>query len=249
MFTRHASHDVDLNIMIHWLLMNCSAGVMNAVAFIGLGTFATHVTGFGTLFGVHLAESNLINALAALAVPSFFLLGAVISGLLIESRISQKSVPHYDYVMYSGCLLLVVAGIIGYSQGLDEAQSYLHIRKNFVLLSLICLSSGLVNAALSYSSRSTVRITHLTGVTTDLGRGIAELLAARFRGEHASSGELKMNLLRVSTIISFSVGALVGAVSFRRWGFASLFLPAGFFAYAGSHGRKIKLGFLPVDKV
>jgi uncharacterized membrane protein YoaK (UPF0700 family) len=76
--------------------MSFFAGALNAIAFIGLGTFATHVTGFATLFGVHLAEEQFANAWTALIVPIFFLIGAVISGLCVEARVRRKLVPHYD---------------------------------------------------------------------------------------------------------------------------------------------------------
>lgn len=171
MFTKDANQDVDLFIIIHWLLMSLFAGVLNAIAFIGLGTFATHVTGFATLFGVHTAEQHLGNALTALAVPLFFLTGAVISGLCVEARVRRNKKPHYDYVMYACSLLLIVACGIGQLKTPVVNPSYLHMENNFFLLSAICLASGLINAALSYSSHSTVRITHLTGITTDLGRG------------------------------------------------------------------------------
>ena len=244
MFTKQANQEVDTFIIIHWLLMSVCAGVMNSVAFIGLGTFATHVTGFGTLFGVHLANYQLGNALAALAVPLFFLLGSVISGLCVESRVRQNKMPHYDYVMYGCCGLLFLACILGNLQSHDSDQNYLHLRKNFVLLSLICLSSGLMNAALSYSSKSTVRITHLTGVTTDLGRGIAELITLRMARASGTQKELRLNLLRILTIFSFMFGALVGAFLFYKIKFYVLLIPGIYFGYAGEHGRNIKSTFI-----
>jgi uncharacterized membrane protein YoaK (UPF0700 family) len=201
------------------------------------------VTGFGTLFGSHLANGQTGNAVAALAVPLFFLIGAVISGLCVEARVRQNKMPHYDYVMYACSFLLGLACLIGTLREQDQIQTAVHLERNFVVLSLICLSSGLINAALSYSSHSTVRITHLTGLTTDLGRGIAEIISLRLRKMQSTRRELRTNFLRVLTIAAFVSGAVVGAVLFKYVAFYSLLIPAVYFAYAGVHGRKIKYSF------
>ncbi len=247
MFTKDANQEVDAFIFIHWLLMSVCAGVLNTIAFIGLGTFATHVTGFATLFGVHASSLHYSDAIAALAVPLFFLLGATISGLCVEARVRQGKIPHYDYVMYFCSFLLIVACVIADFRNLDTSQTYIHVRKNFALLSLICLASGLLNAALSYSSHSTVRITHLTGVTTDLGRGIAELISLRTFKKSEMRKELRLNLLRGLTIISFMLGSLIGAILFRSIAFYALLVPAAYLAYAGEHGRRMRASFKLID--
>ena len=228
--------------MVHWLLMSVCAGIMNTVAFIGLGTFATHVTGFATLFGVNAAQVQVGNALTALAVPMFFLLGSVISGLCVEARVRQRRAPLYDYVMYLAAFLLIAACVIGSLKDFDPERA-LHLRRNGILLSLICMASGLLNAALSYSSHSTVRITHLTGVTTDLGRGIAELISLRTLKIAELRKDLRMNFLRGFTILAFSGGALVGAVLFQWIHFKVHLLPAAYLVYAGGHGRRLKTSF------
>jgi len=222
--------------------MSVCAGIMNTVAFIGLGTFATHVTGFATLFGVNAAQVQVGNALTALAVPMFFLLGSVISGLCVEARVRQRRAPLYDYVMYLAAFLLIAACVIGSLKDFDPERA-LHLRRNGILLSLICMASGLLNAALSYSSHSTVRITHLTGVTTDLGRGIAELISLRTLKIAELRKDLRMNFLRGFTILAFSGGALVGAVLFQCIHFKVHLLPAAYLVYAGGHGRRLKTSF------
>lgn len=247
MFTKDANQEVDAFILIHWLLMSVCAGVLNTIAFIGLGTFATHVTGFATLFGFHASSFHYGDALAALAVPLFFLVGATISGLCVEARVRQGKMPHYDYVMYFCSFLLIVACVFAAFRNSGVSQTHVHVRENFVLLSLICLASGLLNAALSYSSHSTVRITHLTGVTTDLGRGIAELISLRTFKTSEMRKELRLNLLRGLTIVSFMLGSLLGAILFRTIMFYALLVPAAYLAYAGEHGRRMKVSFQLID--
>src|SRR5690606_18900159 len=140
---------------------------------------------------------------------------AIVSGLCVEARVRRDRPPHYDYVMYFCSFLLFLACVVGTNRNIDVVQTYLHVKKNFFLLSSICLASGLINAALSYSSRSTVRITHLTGITTDLGRGIAEYITLRLANRKKPEEELRINLLRAMTIGSFIIGSLVGAFGYR----------------------------------
>lgn len=245
MFTKHANQEVGTIIIFHWILLSVCAGFINAIAFVGLGTFATHVTGFATLFGVHLSQSDSHsgNATAALAVPLFFLAGAIVSGLCVEERVRQKKAPHYDYVMYACAGLLVIACFVGDVRNVAPTQTYLEMHRNFVLLSLLCLASGLMNAALSYSSKASVRITHLTGVTTDLGLGLARVLSLRVHGEPVSREETQPNLLRALTVVAFIVGGLGGAFLYRAFRFNALLAPAAYLVYVGHRGKSFRSYF------
>jgi uncharacterized membrane protein YoaK (UPF0700 family) len=247
MFTKHATEEISFAVIMHWLMMTFAAGSLNSVAFIGLGTFATHVTGFATLFGIHVAESDAHNAFAALFVPVFFLSGAVISGLWIEGRIRHDKPPHYDFVMFLAAVLLFAGCAIGNYRNANLNAGYDSLGRNFGLLSLVCLASGLMNASLSFSSRSTVRVTHLTGITTDLGRGIAELIAVKQHKLRLNSWDRQLNLLRFLTIVFFALGSLAGAVLFKLFSFYALLLPAIYCLYAGEHGRRAKQKFINID--
>lgn len=239
MFQRDLYHqELKLKVILQWILMCFSAGIMNTVAFVGLGTFATHVTGFASLIGVNVANFNILNLLAAVFVPAFFLLGTVISGLCIEARLNHGKKTHYHYVMYLSSALLISATIISLKFPVGLNQSHEHIENNFILLSLICLTSGLINAAFSSSSKATLRITHLTGTVTDIGRGLAEYLTLERNQLEKKKQLIKINLLRALTVLGFISGSIIGAVFFQLIAFKILFLPAIFFSYAGFHASK-----------
>lgn len=240
MFTRDAHQEVTPVVLTQWMLLVFCAGMMNVTAFMGLGTFATHVTGFATLFGFHASAFRWGNAIAALAVPTFFLLGSIISGLCVDARIRKKRFPHYDYVMLICAVSLATACWIGHWIDFEVSPGYVHVKKNFIVLSLICLPSGLLNAALSHSSHSTLRITHMTGITTDLGRGIAEILSTEHMTAAHLAQERRLIRLRISTLIAFILGSVAGGFLFQKIEFNTLALPAVFFLYAAIHGRHAK---------
>ena len=239
MFNYTRSEDVySGSVIVHWLGITFFSGFMNAVAFVGLGMFATHVTGFVTLLGVHMASAHWRQAVTALFVPVFFLLGAVVSGLWIEARLRNSKRPRYDWVMYF-CTALLLLTI--YTSDFKMVQvDFIHfdLSHNFMPLSAISMASGLMNAALSHASHSTMRIAHLTGITTDLGRGIAELITGQFRSLAEKEQILRLSWLKGLTISFFIFGSLFGTLLFQKLAFTALILPAIYFLYAGVLARK-----------
>jgi uncharacterized membrane protein YoaK (UPF0700 family) len=97
------------------------------------------------------------------------------------------------------------------------------LRQDYFLLALLCAASGLQNAAISTASGASVRTTHLTGITTDLGTG---LVRAFYDRAHYAA-EMKASLLRVGTIVSFLLGSTAGAVVYLRFSYLGFLLPAG----------------------
>lgn len=240
MFNHRLDQDVSHTVVLHWFLMSFNGGAINAGGFLATGRFVSHVTGFATLFGVDLTNHQIETAFGLLSVPLFFLLGAFIAGLLIDRLISQGRKPHFDWVMglSAACLFFAAAGgsellhfgIFGDLTGVKE---------NYLLLILLCLASGLQNAAITSSSGSSVRTTHLTGLTTDLGLGLARALSANFKNDRFQN-EWRANYLRMGSIISFIVGSAAGAVIFLKLGYVGFTVPALIASYAAWHGRKVK---------
>lgn len=225
-------------VVAHWLLLGFNAGCINAGGFLATGRFVTHVTGFATLFGVDLLHYGIGPSLGILSVPLFFLLGAMIAGLLTDRPIHYKRVPHYDYVMALCAACLFLAALAG---EFDQFGAFGKGRLNeaYMLLALLCLASGLQNGAITSSSGSSVRTTHLTGLTTDLGLGMARLLTLR-RSDRSYAEEWLANGLRAGTVLAFVVGSAVGAALFMSLQYRGFLIPALISCYAAWHGRLVK---------
>lgn len=240
MFNHRFDQNVDNKVVFHWFLLSLNGGFINAGGFLATGRYVSHVTGFATLFGVDLANSKIEAAVGILSVPLFFLLGAFIAGLLIDRPIYKNEEPHFDWVMGLSAAALLLAttgggfaqfGSFGIRAGLE--QSYL-------LLILLCLASGLQNAAITSSSGKSIRTTHLTGLTTDLGLGLARLVSFDLKSTSLQT-EVRANYLRIGSILSFVLGSALGATVFLGVGFKGFLLPAAIASYAAWHGRKAKL--------
>ncbi|MEK7691245.1 MAG: DUF1275 family protein, partial [Bdellovibrionota bacterium] len=85
-----------------------------------------------------------------------------------------------------------------------------------------------------------IRTTHLTGLTTDLGLGLSRLLTLQ-RQDETFKKELRANRLRSSSIIAFALGSAVGAWVFIKLGYSGFVLPGLIASYAALHGRKAKI--------
>jgi len=233
-------------VVFHWFLLSFNGGFINAGGFLATGRFVSHVTGFATLFGVDVMTSQVEAAIGILSVPVFFLMGAFLAGLLIDRPIYQRRKPHFDWVMglSAACLFLAVLG--GEMNRFGEFGDGLKLKHSYALLALLCLASGLQNAAITSSSGKSVRTTHLTGLTTDLGLGLARVFTfgldpSRFQKE------VRVNYLRIGSILSFVIGSAVGAWIFLKFGYVGFLLSGMIATYAAWHGRKAKVTLHNLD--
>ncbi len=240
MFRHRLDQTPSNRVVLHWYLLSFNGGLINAGGFLATGRFVSHVTGFATLFGVDVMERKLEAAVGILSVPFFFLLGAFVAGMLIDRPIHWKKKPHFDYVMGLSAICLFLAASGGGFARFGNFGGVLHLRQVYVLLSLLCLACGLQNGAITSSSGSSIRTTHLTGLTTDLGLGLSRLLTLQ-RQDETFKKELRANRLRSSSIIAFALGSAVGAWVFIKLGYSGFVLPGLIASYAALHGRKAKI--------
>jgi len=240
MFIHNANQSNSKSVIIQWFLLCFNAGAINAGGFLATGRFVSHVTGFATLFGVEIAKNEIGGAIGILSVPLFFLLGSFLAGLLIDRPISHNMKPHFDYVMGLSALCLFLAAISGDLSKFGNIGEIIQLKQVYILLSLLCFSCGLQNAAITSSSGSSIRTTHLTGLTTDLGLGIARLFIFDHADERYKK-ELRANKLRSGSIIAFAIGSAIGTWFFIKLGYRGFAVSAIISTYAAWHGRKAKL--------
>lgn len=209
-----------------WMLMAFQAGSLNIGGFMACHRFVSHVTGFATFFGYELSRSHVKTALSMLAAPFFFLLGCFLSGLLVDIRLKQNKKPRY-YVVFGLIFLLISAVWLMGLKGLfgTFGEEFL-LTRDYILLALLCLICGLQNGTVTTASRSVLRTTHLTGLTTDLGIGLARLLHRKKLGSAVDvSNEVFSNFFRVGIIISFTFGSAIGAFLFSSYSYNGFLLP------------------------
>lgn len=235
MFHHRLDEPANTKTYIHWLLLAASAGMINTGGFLSCGRFVSHVTGFATLAGVSVNQASLGEALGYLSIPLFFLVGVVISGLLTEkdrgnSSQTSKHGKQFGRVMglVAGILLLVV--YLGENDYFGVFGQPAKLTHDYFLLAFLCGACGLQNAAISASSGATIRTTHLTGLTTDLGLGLIRAEVHKISSEQRKQ-ERRANWLRAFTILAFFVGSAIGAYGFLQYRYFGFLVPAALSIY------------------
>lgn len=202
-----------------WFLLAFQAGAVNAGGFLACSRFVTHTTGFATHFGVELAGHHEGAAIGMLAVPFFFLLGAMITSHFVDARLARGLPARYgvpSLLIFLSLLAALVGGLLGKFGPFNGEMAF---RDDFPLLVLLCLASGLQNALVTNSAGIVVRTTHLTGVTTDLAMGLVRYLGG------ARGKERQATLARAGIIGSFVLGSTASAYLCTHLHFAAFSLP------------------------
>lgn len=207
-----------------WMTMAFQAGLLNIGGFMACHRFVSHVTGFATFFGLELSQVDAVHAYGMLAVPFFFLFGSMLSGYLVDLRLKLHKLPKYYItfgIMFFLLLLVTVGGTNNYFGTFGEPLQY---SRDYLLLMLLCLVCGIQNGTVTSVSKSVIRTTHLTGITTDLGIGIIRVLNKNKIGAELGNEE-KANMMRVGIILFFVLGSVIGGFLFTQFGYRGFWLP------------------------
>ncbi len=204
--------------------MAFQAGVLNIGGFMACHRFVSHITGFATFLGYELNQSDSSHALGMLAVPLFFLIGAMISGFLVDIRLKLNKKPKY-YLSFGFIFFLILIIFFGGISGqFGLFGQPLNTSTDYALLILLCLTCGIQNGSITSVSKSVIRTTHLTGITTDLGIGFARLISSKKLNE-SMENEKKAILMRIGIIVFFGLGSVVGGFTFGKFEYQGFILP------------------------
>jgi uncharacterized membrane protein YoaK (UPF0700 family) len=192
------------------------AGASNAGAYLAVKLYTSHLTGIVSSLADHLALGDMGLALDALGAVLSFILGAMVSALLINFARRQGWRSRYALPLLLEAVLFGVFGLMGATlAGVDG----LFIPATVTLL---CFTMGLQNAVITKISGAVVRTTHLTGIITDLGIELGKLVywnrSDLAEGEPVRADRQRMATL-ASLVASFVLGGVLGALAFKQVGY------------------------------
>lgn len=188
------------------LMLALMAGVVNVVGILGFQQQAvSHLTGSSSWLAVDLLAAHWSQALFLLGILLSFVLGAALSSWLIREPPLQLAASHVLILAIEAALL---------------ALACLALSRHYWLGQLLaCAACGLQNAMVSLYSGALIRVTHVSGLFTDLGLMFGDGL----KGLPVEARRLKLALLVIG---GFIAGGLLGAWSFGHWQFDALLGPA-----------------------
>jgi len=177
-----------------------TAGALNAAGFQAAGFFSANMTGNVSALSDHvgLAQSGLAAIFGSLVIS--FIVGAFVSGLLIEAGRRRGVRAIYAYSITLEAALLVGLGAIDLVLSDARGGSILVVGLSFIM--------GLQNAATTRISNARIRTTHVSGMATDIGLALATL-AGGAPGQTEALARLQLYL---STIVAFVIGGIAGVV-------------------------------------
>ncbi|HMR17981.1 MAG TPA: YoaK family protein [Sphingobacterium sp.] len=200
------------------------AGIVNVASVLALKVFTTNITGHFAYFAEELIDFRIELAITFLVYVTCFLIGAFTSNFFAEF-FSRRN-PSLAYTLPLIMEIMAISCAVFF---LNPDFSY------YVELTAMALlySMGVQNAMVTKISKSVVRTTHLTGIFTDLGIEISQLL---FYKESKIRQKLFRSIqLKATIVASFFVGGIVGGIGFKYWQIYILCLPIAVLTLTTAH--------------
>lgn len=214
MFRHSGTHRTPNHNLKLATLLGLTAGLVNAEGFLGFSVLTTNITGHAALLAEGIARQNWENAQLIVLWMLLFLAGAFTSGLFL-SLFGANQRYSYSIPIVIEMVILVFSALYGYKYD-GTTMSKL------IFAGSLLYAMGLQNALVTLVSGSVVRTTHLTGIFTDLGIELAQMLKSTVKDRKALLLKIRLKLF---IICSFLSGAIAGAYLFKRIGFRSFYIP------------------------
>lgn len=182
-------------------LLSFVAGVVNVAGFLAVQRLTTNVTGHFAFFVDEVFKFDFVQALIFFLYIFFFFSGSFVSSFMVELIYRRKGT--HVYVMPA-----LLESVILFSVAF--AGPFLVATNPDVVAFLLLFAMGLQNSLVTTISNATVRTTHLTGLFTDLGIELSQLL---FYKQPADRVKLYASIrLRFTIIGFFFIGGMVGGI-------------------------------------
>ena len=204
-------------------LLSFVAGIVNVTGVLSIQTLTTNVTGHFAYFAEEIMKRDYSAAVTFFVFTIFFLFGAFTSNFLAE-LISKKH-PNLSHVIPISLEMIILISV-----GIFGAQSALSSIEGKWIAFAMLFAMGIQNSLVTKISQSTVRTTHLTGLFTDLGIELSQLF---FYKKPEENKKLKTSIyLRLSIIIFFFLGCILGGFLYNLLEMKTLFVAATFLLFA-----------------
>lgn len=182
-----------------------TAGTINIASLLIFLSFTSNVTGHYAIFAAEISQGNWTQvAVVASWIFLFFFGGFVANLSVINFNKKSKYFAHaFPIILEILCLLTVgIYGQFYYEKTLGETEA---------LVALMLFATGLQNGLTASISNFSVKTTHLTGTTTDLGILASMFTQKKFRKSPELMGKAKLLL---SIMTAYVLGAIFSGLTY-----------------------------------
>lgn len=176
-----------------------SAGMVNIASFMIFFAFSSNVTGHYAILASEIAKGNLYQVVVVFSWIFLYFFGSFTSNLVVIHLNRWNAYVAHAIPIAIEIMCLLTVGIYGqyyYQETLIETE---------ILLALMLYAMGLQNGLTASISNFTVKTTHLTGTTTDLGILFSMFTKKEYR-------ENKKLTDKATLLLSIAVAYLSGGV-------------------------------------
>jgi uncharacterized membrane protein YoaK (UPF0700 family) len=202
-------------------LLSATAGYVDTLSFVSLfGLFTAHVTGNFVLIGAAVAGYGQGIFLKLMAFPAF-IFGVALSSFIIRGR--RPETP-----MRGACLLYAVQALLLLAfciSGVNLGPGFNPESWPVVACGMIgAIAMGVQNAHSRLVARPGVPNTVMTGNVTQVILDALDLCSPLVAGDVKAVARTRV-VKMLPAIIAFAVGATVGALAYKFFGFWALLFP------------------------
>lgn len=196
-----------------------SAGMVNVTSLIIFFAFTSNVTGHYAILAEEIAKGNWYQAMVVFGWIFMFFYGNFISNFSVIT-IKKNNMLAHGLPLVLEMICLIGVGYYGhyyYQESLLETE---------IMIGIMLLAMGLQNGLTASISNFSVKTTHLTGLTTDLGVLTSMFTQKCFRDNKELTDKFKLLVLIASTYLAGGViaGIIYFHIGFRVFFIVSLFL-------------------------
>ncbi|WP_262150007.1 YoaK family protein [Chryseobacterium foetidum] len=181
------------------------AGTINIASLLIFLSFTSNVTGHYAVFAAEISKGNWSQVLVAGLWIFMFFFGSFVSNLSVINLHKKSKYLAHSIPLILEIICLMAVGIYGqlyYQKTLEEAE---------VLVGIMLFATGLQNGLTASISNFSVKTTHLTGTTTDLGILTSMFTQKRFRKNPEMVAKAK---LLWSIMAAYVVGAVFSGLTY-----------------------------------
>lgn len=202
---RSLSDNIKLGILTAF-----SAGMVNIGSLLLFFSFSSNVTGHYAILASEIVKGNLYQIAVVFSWIFLFFFGSFTSNLIVIHFNKKNAYFAHAVPLILEIICLLSVGIYGqffYKETLTETE---------ILLALMLFAMGLQNGLTASISNFTVKTTHLTGTTTDLGILFSMFTKKEYRENEDLRGKAR---LLISIATSYIIGAVIAGFTYIYLGF------------------------------
>lgn len=192
-----------------------AAGMVNIGSLLLFFSFSSNVTGHYAILAAEIVKGNYYQIAVVFSWIFLFFFGSFVSNMFVIHINQRNSYLAHAIPLILEILCLLFVGIYGeyfYKETLVETE---------YLLALMLFAMGLQNGLTASISNFSVKTTHLTGTTTDLGILFSMFTKKEYRNNEALIGKAK---LLVAIAASYSTGAILAGFTYVSLSFKMFYL-------------------------